>query len=151
MSYLIESGSQGPVCKHRYDDSISALRQSEGPRHQRATGLLVNFACNYLKADGWYPGRCLSAMVLPHEAGKRLKFNHTAKYEYVLCYNNLNQSNIIVNEETFKISGIIDWEFARFYPKQFESAFYKWSGPARVRSMMSQVCLACWTIAQRAV
>jgi aminoglycoside phosphotransferase (APT) family kinase protein len=70
------------------------------------------------------------AMALPHEAGKRLKFNHTAEYEYVLCHNDLNQSNIIVDEETLKINGIIDWEYAGFYPKEFEGAYYERRGPA---------------------
>jgi tRNA A-37 threonylcarbamoyl transferase component Bud32 len=48
------------------------------------------------------------AMALPQDAGRRLKFNHTAEYEYVLCHNDLNQSNIFVNEETLKISAIIN-------------------------------------------
>lgn len=45
--------------------------------------------------------------------------------EYVFCHNDLSQSNIIVNPETLQIAGIIDWEFAGFFPEYFETPFFR--------------------------
>ena len=48
----------------------------------------------------------------------------------MLCHNDLSQYNVLVDEETLKITAIIDWEYAGFYPKEFEGAFYKRPGPS---------------------
>jgi aminoglycoside phosphotransferase (APT) family kinase protein len=85
------------------------------------------------KMGGFLGDACLPyrlAMALPHDAGSVLKFNHTTEYEYVLCHNDLSQHNIIVDEETLKINAIIDWEYAGYYPKEFEGAYYKRPGPS---------------------
>lgn len=50
--------------------------------------------------------------------------------EYVFCHNDLSQENIIVDPDTFKIKGIIDWEYAGFYPPRFEWPFYNRQGPS---------------------
>ena len=50
--------------------------------------------------------------------------------EYVFCHNDLSQQNIIVNPDTLKINGIIDWEYAGFWPEYFESHFYTRLGPS---------------------
>jgi thiamine kinase-like enzyme len=50
--------------------------------------------------------------------------------EFMLCHNDLNQANILVDPDTLKITGIIDWEYAGFYPPEFEAPFYKRDGPA---------------------
>lgn len=50
--------------------------------------------------------------------------------EYVFCHNDLSQPNIIVDPDTLKINGIIDWEYAGFWPQFFESPFYTRLGPS---------------------
>ncbi len=37
----------------------------------------------------------------------------------------LSQSHIIVNPETLKIEGIIDWEYAGYWPAFFESPYFR--------------------------
>lgn len=59
-----------------------------------------------------------------------MKFKESSTNEFVLCHNDLSQHNIIVDESTLKITAILDWEYAGFYPKEFEGAFYKRSGPS---------------------
>lgn len=50
--------------------------------------------------------------------------------EYVFCYNDLSQYNVIVNLDTLKINAVIDWEYAGFYPACFEWPFYTRLGPS---------------------
>ena len=45
--------------------------------------------------------------------------------EYVFCHQDLSQGNIIVNPETLQIAGIIDWEYAGFYPEYAETPFFR--------------------------
>jgi aminoglycoside phosphotransferase len=53
--------------------------------------------------------------------------------EYVFCHNDLSQSNIIVNPDTLQIAGIIDWEFAGFFPGYFEMPFFRDPRPSGAR------------------
>ena len=50
--------------------------------------------------------------------------------EYVFCHNDLSQANVIVDPKTLKITGIIDWEYAGFFPEWFEWRFYTRKGPS---------------------
>ncbi|KXX73352.1 Aminoglycoside 3'-phosphotransferase [Madurella mycetomatis] len=50
--------------------------------------------------------------------------------EYVFCHNDCSQHNIIVNPATLKIAAIVDWEYAGFYPPNFEFPFYNRNGPS---------------------
>ncbi|PMD60200.1 kinase-like protein [Hyaloscypha bicolor E] len=50
--------------------------------------------------------------------------------EFVFCHDDLSQFNVIVDKDTLTISGIIDWEFAGYYPSYFESPFYRSSKPS---------------------
>ncbi|KAG6003206.1 hypothetical protein E4U54_000730 [Claviceps lovelessii] len=52
------------------------------------------------------------------------------KGEFVFCHNDLAQQNVLVDPTTLKITAIIDWEFAGFYPPWFEGAFWKRPGPS---------------------
>ncbi|KIM38998.1 hypothetical protein M413DRAFT_29576 [Hebeloma cylindrosporum] len=53
-----------------------------------------------------------------------LKLRKAPTLEFVLCHNDLGQQNIMVDETTLKITCILDWEYAGFYPPEFERAFY---------------------------
>ncbi len=48
----------------------------------------------------------------------------------MFCHCDLSQSNIIVNPKTLKIEGIIDWEYAGFWPDFFETPYYRVSKPS---------------------
>ncbi|KAK4140651.1 kinase-like domain-containing protein [Dichotomopilus funicola] len=39
---------------------------------------------------------------------------------YVFCHNDLHQNNILVDPSTLKITAILDWEYAGFYPAWVE-------------------------------
>ncbi|KAK7177332.1 hypothetical protein PSPO01_16620 [Paraphaeosphaeria sporulosa] len=45
--------------------------------------------------------------------------------DFVFCHNDLAQHNIFVDPETFKITAIIDWEFAGYFPKEFEYPLWR--------------------------
>ena len=45
--------------------------------------------------------------------------------EYVFCHNDLSQHNVVVDPKTLKITGILDWEYAGFFPQFFDAPFYK--------------------------
>lgn len=50
--------------------------------------------------------------------------------DLVFCHNDLSAANVIVDPETLKITAIIDWEYAGFYPPEFEAPFYRRPGPS---------------------
>jgi hypothetical protein len=52
------------------------------------------------------------------------------KPDLVFCHNDLSMDNIIVDEKTFKIKAIIDWEYAGFFTPEFERPFYQRAGPS---------------------
>lgn len=52
------------------------------------------------------------------------------KKEYVFCHNDLSQPNVIVDPETLKIKGIVDWEYAGFWPEWFEMRAWMRLGPS---------------------
>jgi aminoglycoside phosphotransferase (APT) family kinase protein len=76
--------------------------------------------------DACLPYRVAEA--IPHSGPTR--FRDAATDEFVLCHNDLSQYNVIVDETTLKINAILDWEYAGFYPKEMDGAFYKRPGPS---------------------
>ena len=79
-----------------------------------------------LLGDGGLPYRLSKA--IPH--AKPITFKQAETPEFVFCHNDLSQHNILVDEDTLMVTAIIDWEYAGFYPKEFEGAFYKRPGPS---------------------
>lgn len=74
-------------------------------------------------------------VIPPHRVLQRTETDHwdlrpSESEEYVFCHNDLSSYNIIVDPHTFKINAIIDWEYAGFYPSQFEWPFYTRLGPS---------------------
>ncbi|KAL8357450.1 hypothetical protein RB598_002321 [Gaeumannomyces tritici] len=47
----------------------------------------------------------------------------------VFCHNDLSANNIIVDPYTLRIKAIIDWEYAGFFPPEFDKPFYLRPGP----------------------
>jgi hypothetical protein len=69
-------------------------------------------------------------LLLPSRITYRDKRSHWSRKssisrDFVFCHNDLAQHNIFVNPETFKITAIIDWEFAGYFPKNFEYPFWR--------------------------
>ena len=52
------------------------------------------------------------------------------KHDLVFCHNDLSAHNVIVDPDSLKITAIIDWEYAGFYPSEFEAPFYRRLGPS---------------------
>ncbi|KAF2864752.1 kinase-like domain-containing protein [Massariosphaeria phaeospora] len=44
--------------------------------------------------------------------------------DFVFCHNDLGQHNIFVDPKTFVVTAIIDWEFAGFFPPEFENKMW---------------------------
>ena len=54
----------------------------------------------------------------------------SATTEYVFCHNDLSQHNIIVDPDSLRITAIVDWEYAGYYPAFFEGRFFQRVGPS---------------------
>ncbi|KDR72724.1 hypothetical protein GALMADRAFT_252940 [Galerina marginata CBS 339.88] len=78
-----------------------------------------------ISGDNVLPYRCVKDFS-PDECSKilDLKFRESDTAEFVLCHNDLSQHNIIVDEKTLEVKAILDWEYAGFYPAEFDGKFY---------------------------
>lgn len=59
----------------------------------------------------------------------------TEANSFVLCHNDLGPQNIFVCPDTFEIVGIIDWEFAGFFPSYFELPLWRVFDRAHLQEM----------------
>ena len=50
--------------------------------------------------------------------------------ELVYNHGDFSTNNVIVDPVTLKVKAILDWEYAGFYPEQFERKFFKRVGPS---------------------
>lgn len=50
--------------------------------------------------------------------------------DLVFCHNDLSTHNVIVDPDTLTIKAIIDWEYAGFFPQDFEGLFFRRPGPS---------------------
>ncbi|KAK2609335.1 hypothetical protein QQS21_002116 [Conoideocrella luteorostrata] len=77
-----------------------------------------------------------SGLVLPpyrimrNSSGRPWKVKPRETQNLVFCHNDLSANNVIVNPSTLKIAAIIDWEYAGFYPPEFEREFFRRPGPS---------------------
>lgn len=63
-------------------------------------------------------------------ARQQWKMKPRESEDLVFCHNDLSTHNIIVDPETLKVKAIIDWEYAGFYPQEFEGMFFRRPGPS---------------------
>lgn len=61
---------------------------------------------------------------------ERWSLRPSATDDYVFCHNDLSQQNVIVDPDSSKIKAIIDWEYAGFFPPEFDYPFYTRLGPS---------------------
>lgn len=54
------------------------------------------------------------------------------RQDFAFCHGDLNTTNILVDPVTLHVKCIIDWEFAGFYPPEFEGYWWKRDGYANV-------------------
>jgi len=77
-----------------------------------------------------------SGLFIPlYRASKKLyrfdwTFPRAQTAEYVFCHGDLAQQNILVDPQTLKITAIVDWEYAGFWPEYFEGMFFERYGPS---------------------
>lgn len=50
--------------------------------------------------------------------------------DLVFCHNDLSTHNVIVDPATLKVKAVLDWEYAGFFPKEFEGMFFCRPGPS---------------------
>ncbi|KAL1721845.1 kinase-like domain-containing protein [Schizophyllum commune] len=124
-TYLIEYEVSG-VSMAELPDEAKAIVTREVEIHLQTLRSIKGTAMGGFCVVACLPYRVLR--VFPRGEAPYVKFRPDLPYDLVLCHNDLSQHNIIVDPETLKINAIIDWEFAGFYPKEFEAAFYKRSG-----------------------
>jgi aminoglycoside phosphotransferase len=63
-------------------------------------------------------------------ARQQWKMKPRESEDLVFCHNDLSTHNVIVDPETLKVKAIIDWEYAGFYPEEFEGMFFRRPGPS---------------------
>lgn len=63
-------------------------------------------------------------------SGRPWKMRNREKHDLVFCHNDLSANNVIVDASSLKIKAIVDWEYAGFYPPEFEVSFYQRPGPS---------------------
>ncbi|KAL1741805.1 kinase-like domain-containing protein [Schizophyllum fasciatum] len=119
-TYLIENEVPGVNMADLPDDAKAVVMQ-EVEAHLRALHSVKGTSMGGFCGVACLPYRL--ARILPK--GEKVTFQPDVAHELVLCHNDLSQHNIIVDPQTLKINAIVDWEFAGFYPVQFEFPFYR--------------------------
>ncbi|RDB25105.1 hypothetical protein Hypma_007425 [Hypsizygus marmoreus] len=123
--YVITDIVPGVQLAHIPEDKKAvAIKEIEGYVAQMRE--LKSKVIGGLLGDVLVPYRLQSA--IPREQVLRLR--EAATPEFVFCHNDLSQHNVLVDETTFKVNAIIDWEFAGFFPPEFDGAFYHRPGPS---------------------
>lgn len=68
--------------------------------------------------------------VLQHPVRVKWAMKPREVKDLVFCHNDLSTYNVIVDPETLKVKAVIDWEYAGFYPQDFEAMFFRRLGPS---------------------
>ena len=124
-TYLIEDEVPGVSMASLPNDAKAVVMQEVEVHLQTLRGIKGK------NMGGFCGVACLPYRVLgvfPRGEAPHVKFQPDLPYDLVLYHNDLSQHNILVDPETLKITAILDWEFAGFYPKDFEGAFYRRPG-----------------------
>ncbi|KDR72725.1 hypothetical protein GALMADRAFT_762580 [Galerina marginata CBS 339.88] len=128
--YIITDVVPGPTLAQLPDDKkAGVIKEVEGYVAQMHA--IKSKVMGGISGDNVLPYRCVQDSS-PDECSKilDLKFRESDPAEFVLCHNDLSQHNIIVDEKTLKVKAILDWEYAGFYPPEFDGKFYLRPGPS---------------------
>ncbi|EPE29427.1 Protein kinase-like (PK-like) [Glarea lozoyensis ATCC 20868] len=50
--------------------------------------------------------------------------------DLVFCHNDFSTHNVLVDPKTLKVNAILDWEYAGFFPQEFEGMYFRRPGPS---------------------
>lgn len=80
-------------------------------------------------------GRPSSIVIPPYRVMEKTKTDYkdlqpSTHEEFIFCHNDLSQHNVVVDPDTLKITAIVDWEYAGFFPPNFESPVHRRLGPS---------------------
>ncbi|KAI0056446.1 kinase-like protein [Artomyces pyxidatus] len=127
-------------CYYVVTDMVPGICMADLPEENKATvtaelerHIAVLHGITSTAMGGFLGAACLPmrvARAVPLAELEKMRFLDALPHELVLCHGDLSQHNVIVDEKTLKINAIIDWEYAGFYPKEFDAAFYKRVGPS---------------------
>ncbi|EFY87614.1 hypothetical protein MAC_06326 [Metarhizium acridum CQMa 102] len=67
-------------------------------------------------------------MVESHRITWKMKPRESS--DLVFCHNDFSAHNVIVDPVSLKVKAVLDWEYAGFYPQEFESEFFRRPGPS---------------------
>ena len=123
--YIITDHVPGvPLAELPHDKKVPVIKELEGYVAQM----------HAIKSN--VMGGFLGDVIVPYRVGvalpqdQLLVLRESAVPEFVLCHNDLSQHNVIVDEKTLKVNAILDWEYAGFYPPEFDGPFYLRPGPS---------------------
>ena len=97
------------VVMKEVETHLNTLRSLRSDRTGGPSGMV----CPPPRASQWFPKNTTWLSTTPAET------------ELVFCHCDLSQSNILVDPDTLKIEGILDWEFAGYWPSSFEAPFFQ--------------------------
>ena len=69
--------------------------------------------------------RCLRTL-----GGRPWQMRNRENHDLVFCHNDPLANNVIVDPHCLESRAIVDWEYAGFYPPEFEAPFYRRLGPS---------------------
>lgn len=119
-------------------DFVAGMALSQLPDEHKPTVIaeLQEYIAQMRMLKSTVMGSVAGGVVFPYRLGKVLpgdqilKLREAPTPEFVMCHNDLSQHNIMVDERTLKITAILDWEYAGFFPQEFERPFYLRPGPS---------------------
>ncbi|KAF8069251.1 hypothetical protein FPV67DRAFT_1669268 [Lyophyllum atratum] len=148
LPYMIMERMKNEVAAIRYIQSKPPfpLRTSAAP--SKTTGATTSSPTWFRELEGYVAqmhtiksksmGSFLGDVILPCRVSKTLphagrdavfKLREAPTPEFVLCHDDISY-NVMVDETTLKITAILDWEYAGYYPAEFDGAFYLRPGPS---------------------
>lgn len=112
------------MCKLSPDEQAVVIEEVEG--HVRALQTLRSdtiggpsgVVCPPRRGGGYFPGDV------------RWEGRKGREGEFVFCHGDLSQTNVIVDPETLRVEGVVDWEYGGFWPEYFETPYFRDSRPS---------------------
>lgn len=119
-------------------DLVPGVRMADLPDDKKAPVIkeLEGYIAQMHAITSKVMGGFLGDVILPYRVDRAMPLDRSLKLrqatspEFVLCHNDLSQHNIIVDETFLKINAILDWEYAGFFPPEFDRPFYLRVGPS---------------------
>ncbi|GLB37028.1 putative integral peroxisomal membrane peroxin [Lyophyllum shimeji] len=119
-------------------DLVPGVRMADLPDEKKAPVIeeLKGYVAQMHTITSKVMGGLSGEVILPYRVARAMPPNRSLQLreatspEFVLCHNDLSQHNVILDETTLKIKAILDWEYAGFFPPEFDRPFYLRVGPS---------------------